>query len=119
MGVSLAGAESGAVWATYRAAGARFLVVSGIIESVELRAAYADCLVGCDVQMVRLETPPELVERRTRGTVRGPMWDLQAALKAHESLAHSEDFTVRNDRPIGEVAAEILVMAGWISTEDG
>jgi chloramphenicol 3-O-phosphotransferase len=107
------------VWATYRAAGARFLVVSGIIESAELRAAYAGCLVGCDVQMVRLEAPPELVERRTRGTVRGPMWDLQAALKAHESLAHSEDFTVRNDRPLGEVAAEILVMAGWISGEDG
>ena len=55
----------------------------------------------------------------SRGTVRGPMWDLQAALKAHESLAHSEDFIVRNDRPLGEVAAEILVMAGWMSGEDG
>ena len=44
---------------------------------------------------------------------------LQAALKGHETLAHFEDFTVRNDRPLGEVAAEILVMAGWMSGEDG
>jgi hypothetical protein len=38
-----------AVSGTYRAAGARFLVISGIIESEELRAAYTECLLGCDV----------------------------------------------------------------------
>jgi hypothetical protein len=69
--------------------------------------------------MVRLETPPEVVERRTHGTVRGPRWDLQAAQKGQETLAHSEDFTVSNDRPLAEVAAEILVMAGWTSGHDG
>lgn len=104
-----------AVWATYRAAGARFVVVSGVIETSELRRAYAACLTGCDVQMVRLVTPPDLVEGRTRGTSRGPTWDLDKALAEYDGLAHFEDFAVRNDRPLPKVAAEILEIAGWIA----
>lgn len=104
-----------AVWATYRAAGARFVVVSGVIESTELRQAYGASLAGCDVQMVRLATPPELVESRTRGTVRGPDWDLRKALAEYDGLARIEDFAVVNDRPLPEVATEILVAAGWIA----
>lgn len=106
-----------AVWATYRAAGARFVVVSGGIETDELRQAYAACLTGCDVQMVRLATPPELVESRTRGITRGPNWDLRKALAEYDGMARLEDFAVVNDRPLPEVATEILVAAGWIAAE--
>jgi chloramphenicol 3-O-phosphotransferase len=103
-----------AVWTTYRAVGARFMVVSGIMETAALCSAYADCLAGCDVQMVRLETPRDLVEERTRGTVRGPNWDLQEALAQSARLPRLEDFSVANDRPPDDVATEVLVVAGWI-----
>ncbi|TDD15173.1 hypothetical protein E1218_31915 [Kribbella turkmenica] len=46
-----------AVWTTYRQAGARFMVVSGQVETTELRAAYTSALAECDVQMVRLGHP--------------------------------------------------------------
>ncbi|HET6737470.1 MAG TPA: P-loop NTPase, partial [Kribbella sp.] len=74
-----------AVWPTYRDAGARFLIVSGHVETSELKAAYMEALADCDVRMVRMLTPPDLVAARTRAT-RGPDWDLQAALV--EAAAH-------------------------------
>jgi hypothetical protein len=103
-----------AVWATYRAAGARFVVVSGCINTVELRQAFTECLVGCDVQLLKLLTAPALVESRTRGTARGPQWDLQRALAEYDETPGIEDFAVVNDRPVPEVATEILLTAGWI-----
>ncbi|WP_433008454.1 hypothetical protein [Kribbella sp. CA-294648] len=103
-----------AVWATYRAAGARFVVVSGAIGSPELRQAFTESLAGCDVQMVKLLTPPTLVESRTRGTTRGPEWDLQQALAEYDETPGVEDFAITNDRPAPETAAKILLTAGWI-----
>ena len=105
-----------AVWANYRAAGARYVVISGMVETVEQRTAYGECLAGCDVQVVRLATPLALVERRTAGTVRGPEWELDAALASHERIERAglEDFAVSNDRPLPEVAREIVLRAGWV-----
>ncbi|MFI6832749.1 hypothetical protein ACIBG5_36940 [Kribbella sp. NPDC050241] len=101
-----------AVWPTYRDAGARFLIVSGHVETTELKAAYTEALADCDVRIVRVLTPPDLVAARTRLT-RGPDWDLQAALA--EAAAHQpiEDFTVTNDGSPAETAAQILGKAGW------
>jgi hypothetical protein len=81
----------GAVWGTYRAAGARFVLVSGVIETRELREGYSACLTGCDVQMVRLER----------------------ARVEYGGHAEVEDFTVVNDRKLSKVAHEILEIAGW------
>lgn len=101
-----------AVWTTYRDAGAQFMVVSGHVETPELRAAYTSALAECDVQMVRLLTPADLVAERTR-TTRGPEWDLMAALAEGARHQPIQDFTVTNDRAPDEVAAGILVTAGW------
>lgn len=46
-----------AVWSTYRAAGARFMIVSGHVTTPELRVSYTSALPECDVQVVRLHTP--------------------------------------------------------------
>lgn len=70
--------------------------------------------MGCDVQVVKLLTAPALVESRTRGTARGAEWDLQKALAEYDDRPGIEDFAVVNDRPVPEVATEILVTAGWI-----
>jgi len=101
-----------AVWPTYRDVGARFLIVSGHVETAELKAAYTQALADCDVRMVRMLTPPDLIAARTRST-RGPDWDLQAALA--EAAAHQpiEDFTVTNVRSPAETAAEVLTKSGW------
>jgi hypothetical protein len=64
--------------------------------------------------MVKLLTPPALVERRTRGTTRGPEWDLQQALAEYDETPGIEDFALANDRPAPEIATEILLTAGWI-----
>ena len=101
-----------AVWTTYRAAGARYLIVSGHVETPELHAAYVSAMAECDVRLVRLQTSPDLIAERTR-TTRGPEWDLQAALeqaKAHQAI---QDFTVTNERLPAETAAEILTRLGW------
>ena len=103
-----------AVWATYRAAGARYVVVSGCVDSVELRRGFSESLVGCDVQMVKLLTAPALVESRAQGTARGAEWDLPKALAEYDDAPGIEDFAVVNDRPVPEVATEILLTAGWI-----
>ncbi len=61
----------GAVWANYRAAGARFVVVSAGIDSAPLRQEYADSLAGCDVQLVRLVAATDTVRNvSTAGTAR-------------------------------------------------
>ncbi|MEU4604207.1 adenylyl-sulfate kinase [Kribbella sp. NPDC023972] len=101
-----------AVWTTYREAGAQFMVVSGHVESPELRAAYTESLAECDVQLVRLFTPADVIAERTR-TTRGPEWDLATALAQAATHQPIQDFTVTNDRTPEEVAADILVTAGW------
>jgi hypothetical protein len=101
-----------AVWRTYRAAGAQYLVVSGPIVSAGLRSAYTAALADCAVQVVRLVAAPELIDARTR-TTRGPGWDLAAALAAGEAHEPVEDFVVRNDGVVADTAAEVLAAAGW------
>ena len=101
-----------AVWSTYRAAGARFMIVSGHVTTPELRAAYTSALPECDVQVVRLHTPADLIAERTR-TTRGPDWNLEAALAEAETHQPIQDFAVTNERTPGETADEILTRLGW------
>ncbi|MEV4260320.1 hypothetical protein [Kribbella sp. NPDC049584] len=101
-----------AVWRTYRAAGADFLIVSGPVFSAQLRAAYTAALPDCAVQVVRIVTAPELIDARTRST-RGPEWDLATALAFAETHQPIEDFAVRNDGEVADTAAEILRLVGW------
>lgn len=101
-----------AVWRTYRAAGAQYLVVSGPIVSAGLRAAYTAALADCAVQVVRLVAAPELIDARTR-TTRGPEWNLTAALTEAETHEPVEDFTIHNDGPAAATAAKILTAIGW------
>ena len=101
-----------AVWPTYRAAGARYLIVSGHVLTAELRTAYTSALPECAVQVVKLHTPPDLVAERTR-TTRHPDWDLQAALAEADTHESIQDFTITNERTPGEAACEILTKLGW------
>ena len=105
-----------AVWTTFRAAGARFVVVAGIIETAAARTRYAGCLAGCDVQLARLVAPIEVVGERIRGRKQESASGraVQSAVEQHEVLARAgiEDFTVTNDRALPDVARETLIRAG-------
>lgn len=106
-----------AVWANFKAAGARYVVVAGGIDSVELRAKYAAALADCEVQLVRLVAPTELVRERLHGRDNGATLDRHLdKLPEQESRFDAlglEDFTVVNDRPLADVAGEIVARAGW------
>ena len=113
-------ANLSAVWANYRAAGARFVVVSAGIDSAALRDQYAGCLAGCEVQTVRLVAAVETVRRRLRER------DSGAALARHLRALDEQDagleaaaigdFTVVNDRPVALVAREVVARAGWVAS---
>ena len=58
--------------------------------------------MDCDVQVVRVLTPPDLIAERTR-TTRGPGWDLQTALDQAATHEPIQDQTVE------------LVSNGWVT----
>lgn len=106
-----------AVWANYKAAGARFAVVSASVDSASLRRRYAGSLAGCEVQMVRLVAATETVRERLRD--RGGDVPLERHLRtfteqeARLAAAAIEDFTILNDGPAVLVAREVITRAGW------
>ncbi|MBM2618782.1 hypothetical protein JIG36_24800 [Actinoplanes sp. LDG1-06] len=106
-------ANLAALWATFQAAGARFIVVAAVVDSLARRERYAESLAGCEVVLVRLTAADEVVRDRLRRR------DTGARLERHLSALDSrrrlspEDFAVANDRAPEEVAVEILTGAGW------
>ncbi|MDT0343560.1 AAA family ATPase [Streptomyces litchfieldiae] len=63
-----------AVWETYRAAGARRLVLVGPAGEGAFAAGYADALAGAGVTLCRLHAGREELTRRILGRARGGSW---------------------------------------------
>jgi hypothetical protein len=110
-------ANLAALWANFKAAGARFVVVTAVIDSSALRQLYVQSLAGCEVRLVRLTADDDTVRSRLRGRDTGPK--LERHLRALDEYRRTpttiavEDFTVTNDRSATDVATEILIRAGW------
>jgi chloramphenicol 3-O-phosphotransferase len=127
-------ANLAAVWATFKAAGARFVVVAAGVDSTAECDDFARSLDGCDVQTVRLTADAEAIRQRRRD--RGDQAAKTAAKaatkdvnqtadkKADQTAAKNADqnadpgepapaTSVRNDRPPVTVAREVLARAGW------
>lgn len=111
-------ANLAALWANFKAVGARFVVVAAVIDSVPLRELYAESLAGCAVRLVGLTADDDIVRSRLRHRDRGPKLEQHLrALNQHRrepTTTAIADFTVTNDRAAADVATEILVRAGWI-----
>jgi len=111
-----------AVWANYKEAGARFVVVAAGIESAAMRAQYAGSLAGCEVQVVRLVAATDIVRKRLRARDDGAKLDrhLKTLIEQEAILdaACIDDFRIANDRPPDKVAREIVARAGWISPSE-
>jgi hypothetical protein len=111
-----------AVWANFRAAGAERLVVAGVVERPEDLAGFRRAVPGARITVCRLvaaeATRLERLRDRERGA--GLEWHLHRTVELERVLeaARLDDFTVVNeDRPVRDVALEVLARAGWLDPE--
>ena len=106
-----------AVWANFRTAGARVVVVAATIDSAALRARYAASLADCEMRVVRLTAGADTVRQRLYQRDTGDKLERHLrALDAGEPTADAAlvaDFTVPNDRPAVVVARDVLDRSGW------
>jgi hypothetical protein len=108
-------ANLAAVVSNYRAAGVRFFVLAGFVGGPASLQAIRD-VVDMPLRVVRLEVPWPEIERRLRADVTtGRQHDLR---ESKQQLASAEgvgleDRIVQNDRPLQEVATELVGWLGW------
>jgi len=106
------------VAANHRAAGARILVLAGVIEDADEVQLYRDALEGLPLTVVRLTVDPEVGASRLRARhandVEGLAWhlhrhgELDAVLSAARIPGPIVDTTARSPR---QVAEEVLTQA--------
>jgi energy-coupling factor transporter ATP-binding protein EcfA2 len=104
----------------YLEVGVRFFVLAGAIRDLkELETLEAE--LSMPLRVVRLTVPLQEIEDRLRpDPTAGRRDDLRGAASwvAASVGVGLEDRTVSNNRPIREVATDILQWLGWWATED-
>ena len=101
--------------ANFRAAGMTRFVLAGLLSGADELERLRDTL-GMRLRVVRLTLPIGEIERRLApDPTSGRRDDLERAREqvADEIGAGLEDLAISNDRPIGEVAAEMVHWLGW------
>lgn len=104
-----------AVVANYRAVGVDRFVVAHSLESAD-DVAMLSAAMAMPVRTVELVVPMDEIERRLAADpTTGRRQDLEEARRwVAESIGTGfADLTMANDRPITEVAAEIIAWLGW------
>ena len=108
-------ANVAAVMPNFRSAGVeRYVVAYSVRDAAELAAIRA--AIGCDVSVVRLVVPIEEVRRRLSADVTtGRQNDLRVAEQwLAEGIGEGvEDVVIDGDRPVRQIAADILDWLGW------
>lgn len=99
-------------------AGAKRLLIAGVIESDSDLTVYRRCIPNAEIQVCRLTADLALREKRLRSREIGAglEWHLNrtAELDIILNAADIDDFVVvNNDRPIRDVSIEVLLKAGW------
>ena len=110
-----------AVTANYLDAGAVRLVLAGVLETSEDRAAHAAAL-GMPLDVVRLVADPDVVRdrlhRRHHDADEGRRWHLHRAAELHaiqEASAVEDHVVDTTARSTAAVAADALRLCGWTS----
>ncbi|HEY2550425.1 MAG TPA: hypothetical protein VGI64_07595 [Streptosporangiaceae bacterium] len=112
------------LWPNYRAHGATRLILARVLEDSAELARYRSAVPGAEITVCRLTAPESLRLRRLRQRMPpGPSrdWHLARSVELDGILeqAGCEDFLVVNgDRPVREVALEVLARAGWVPSGD-
>jgi predicted kinase len=108
-----------ALWSNFAAVGASRLLLAGLLEQHSELRLVSEAVPGAAVTVVRLHAPLSVLEQRIRlrepgspeGEIDGARWWAE-----HLDKARLEDHLVETeDRPVGEVAREVLRLAGWYS----
>ena len=112
------------LWPNYQAHGATHLILARVLEDRAELDRYRAAVPGAEITVCRLTTAEPLrLERLQERMPPGPSrdWHLARSVELEAILANlaCEDFEVENgDRPIREVALEVLSRAGWLPSED-
>lgn len=106
------------LWPNYLAHGTTHLVLARVLEDETDLVRYRDAVPGAAITVCRLVADEEQrLERLRRRMQPGPMldWHLDRTIELHAILERVafEDFVVANDRPVRDVAIEVLARAGW------
>jgi predicted kinase len=108
-----------ALWSNFAAVGASRLLLAGLLEQRSELRLVSEAVPGAAVTVVRLHAPLSVLEQRIRlrepgspkGEIDGARWWAE-----HLDKARLEDHLVETeDRPVDEVAREVLRLAGWYS----
>lgn len=109
----------GGYWKAAAGQGATRLVIAGVVESEADLAAMLEGIPGAEPFVVHLAVDMGTLERRVtrRETGSGRDWHLARTAELHRALPRpgTIDAVVEagDDRTVGEVAGEILRLAGW------
>jgi adenylylsulfate kinase-like enzyme len=98
----------------YLAAGVRLFILARSVRTSELESLRK--AVAMPMRVVRLTVPWPEIERRLGADITAARQDDlrdAAAWNADSEGVGIEDMTVPNDRPIREVATDVLVRLGW------
>jgi hypothetical protein len=112
------------IWPNYRAHGATHLVLARVQKDRAELDRYRAVIPGADITVCRLVAPEATRIERLHGRMApGSSLDWHLArtrqLEAELEGLKVEDFVVENgDRPVGEVAIEVLTRAGWIDVPE-
>lgn len=108
-----------ALWPIYAAHDSTHLVLARVLEDPTDLDRYRDAVPGADITVCRLVADERArIERLVGRMPPGPSrdWHLDRTVELHDILERAafEDFVVVNDRPVRDVALEVLTRAGWI-----
>jgi adenylylsulfate kinase len=106
------------IWPTFREAGVGRLVLARYVEDRAQLDEFRAALPGVELFVVRLVASQAVIERRLRARDSGAQLAEHlaesAAFAARGEANALEDAVVENgDRPLGQVATEVMAAAGW------
>jgi hypothetical protein len=107
-----------ALWSNFVAVGASRLLLSALVEQRSDLRLISEAIPGAAVTVVRLHAPLSALEQRIRlrepaglqDDLVGAQWWTQ-----HFNEVRVEDYVVETEnRPVGEIAREVLRLADWL-----
>lgn len=118
-GSSLVRRNLAAVWSNFASFGASRLLLAGLLERHSDVRLVAEAVPGAAVTVVRLDAPLSVLERRIRSREPGSAEnEIDGARWWAERLERTrpEHHLVQTaDRPVEEIAGEVLRLAGWLA----
>lgn len=109
-----------ALWPIHVAHGSTHLVLARVLEDHDDLRRYREVIPGADITVCRIVAPLEARIQRLYGRMppgEPREWHLARTIELHDILERAalEDFVVENgERPVRDVAVEVLAKAGWI-----